>query len=152
MAGDFRVMSFNIRNSHARDEDHNKWPNRKELVYEVIRKYAPDILGLQEVNRFQLDDIKQIFPEYENVGMGSKGNQMVSFLRFIIPRKDFQRKNPEIFGSRKHPRNCPRTGEVLTIVYVPGWLFLIRKLKRSSTPTIPIWMMVRGRHGKKVHN
>jgi endonuclease/exonuclease/phosphatase family metal-dependent hydrolase len=79
MAGDLRVMSFNVRNSHARDEDHNKWPNRKELVYEVIRKYAPDILGLQEVNRFQLDDIKQILPEYEIIGMGSKGDSNGQF-------------------------------------------------------------------------
>jgi endonuclease/exonuclease/phosphatase family metal-dependent hydrolase len=103
MVGDFRVMSFNIRNSHARDEDHNKWPNRKELVYEVIRKYAPDILGLQEVNRFQLDDIKQIFPEYENVGMGSKGESNGQFSSIHYSKKRFSKKESGDFWLSETP-------------------------------------------------
>ena len=103
MAGDFRVMSFNIRNSHARDEDHNKWPNRKELVYEVIRKYAPDILGLQEVNRFQLDEIKQIFPEYEDVGMGSKGESNGQFSSIHYSKKRFSKKESGDFWLSETP-------------------------------------------------
>ena len=82
-------MSFNIRNSHARDKDQNKWPKRKELVYEVIRNYAPDILGLQEVNRFQLNDIKKVFPEYETVGMGSKGDSNGQFSSIHYSKKRF---------------------------------------------------------------
>ena len=86
--GDIRVMSFNIRNSHARDENRNKWPNRKELVYEVIRNYLPDILGLQEVNQFQLEELKEKFPEYGTVGMGSKGdaNGQYSSIHYLKKR------------------------------------------------------------------
>ncbi len=103
MAGDLRVMSFNIRNSHARDEDQNKWPNRKELVYEVIRKYAPDILGLQEVNRFQLDEIKQVFPEYETVGMGSKGESNGQFSSIHYSKKRFSKKESGDFWLSETP-------------------------------------------------
>lgn len=86
--GDIRVMSFNIRNSHARDENRNIWPNRKELVYEVIRNYSPDILGLQEVNQFQLEELKEKFPEYGTVGMGSKGdaNGQYSSIHYLKKR------------------------------------------------------------------
>lgn len=103
LAGDLRVMSFNIRNSHARDEDQNKWPNRKELVYEVIREYAPDILGLQEVNRFQLEEIKQVFPEYETLGMGSKGESNGQFSSIHYSKKRFTKKESGDFWLSETP-------------------------------------------------
>ena len=65
---DVRVMSFNIRNSHAND-----WEARKGLVYEVIGDYAPDVLGLQEANSFQLEELSNEFPQYGKVGEGSMG-------------------------------------------------------------------------------
>ena len=65
---------------------------QKELVYEVIRKYAPDILGLQEVNRFQLEEIKQVFPEYETLGMGSKGESNGQFSSIHYSKKRFTKK------------------------------------------------------------
>ena len=51
-----RVMSFNIRYGTARDGA-NAWPNRRELVFDVIRTFEPDILGLQEVLDFQVDEL-----------------------------------------------------------------------------------------------
>ncbi len=69
---DLRVMSFNIRNSYARDGE-NHWEGRKDLLYSVIRDYAPDVLGLQEANSFQLEELSDEFPEYGKVGEGSMG-------------------------------------------------------------------------------
>ena len=45
---DLKVMSFNIRLGVANDGP-NHWDKRKELVVQTIRKYSPDLLGLQEV-------------------------------------------------------------------------------------------------------
>ena len=45
---ELRVMSFNIRLGVANDGE-NRWDLRKDLVVETIRKYNPDLLGLQEV-------------------------------------------------------------------------------------------------------
>ena len=65
-------MSFNVRNSFARDGV-NHWESRKGLVYNVIRDYAPDVLGLQEANSFQLEELCHEFSEYGKVGEGSMG-------------------------------------------------------------------------------
>lgn len=51
------VMSYNIRYNNP-DDGINAWPNRKDNVAEMIGpKYRPDIVGLQEVLKDQLDDL-----------------------------------------------------------------------------------------------
>lgn len=46
--GDLRVMSFNIRLDTPKDGD-NAWPARKELWFDAVQAFDPDLLGLQEV-------------------------------------------------------------------------------------------------------
>jgi endonuclease/exonuclease/phosphatase family metal-dependent hydrolase len=72
IALDVKSMSFKIRNGYANDKE-NRWELRKELVYKVIKDYAPDILGLQEVNHEQLGEFKKQFPEYGYIGVASDG-------------------------------------------------------------------------------
>lgn len=64
-----KVMTFNIRNGTTNDED-NSWDFRRESAFKLIRTYDPDILGLQEPVRFQLDEIQRAFPGYREVGVG----------------------------------------------------------------------------------
>jgi endonuclease/exonuclease/phosphatase family metal-dependent hydrolase len=64
-----RVMTFNIRVGTAPDGG-DRWENRKDLVIEVIRKDHPDLLGLQEALRFQIDAILGALPEYAEIGRG----------------------------------------------------------------------------------
>lgn len=66
------AMSFNIRNGRANDGD-NSWPNRRPLVADVIRGHNPDVLGLQEAFRFQLDQLGEDLPNYTEVGEGRAG-------------------------------------------------------------------------------
>lgn len=43
------VMSFNVRQSHAREDDSfNKWDNRADACLEMLRHSAPDLVGFQE--------------------------------------------------------------------------------------------------------
>jgi endonuclease/exonuclease/phosphatase family metal-dependent hydrolase len=58
-----KVMSFNIRNGLAKDGD-NAWPLRQDFVVETIRTFDPDLLGMQEVHKFQADYIREKMPEY----------------------------------------------------------------------------------------
>ena len=60
---ELRVMSFNIRLGVANDGE-NRWDLRKDLVVETIRKYNPDLLGLQEVFPMQEEYLRENFPEY----------------------------------------------------------------------------------------
>lgn len=66
------VMSFNIRNGKANDGD-NSWSNRRPLVSSVIREHDPDVVGLQEAFRFQLDHLAEDLPVYAEVGEGRGG-------------------------------------------------------------------------------
>jgi len=63
------VMSFNIRYGTARDGN-DSWPLRAASVAEIIDSVAPDVLGLQEALRFQLDELHAAIPGYGEVGVG----------------------------------------------------------------------------------
>jgi endonuclease/exonuclease/phosphatase family metal-dependent hydrolase len=86
---DLRVMSFNIRNSFARDGE-NHWESRKDLVYSVIKDYAPDVLGLQEANSFQLKELSNEFPQYRKVGEGSMGGAKGQYSAILFLEERFK--------------------------------------------------------------
>ncbi|MGA7877712.1 MAG: endonuclease/exonuclease/phosphatase family protein, partial [Desulfoferrobacter sp.] len=59
-----RIMTFNLRFENDRDGQ-NSWSNRKNLVIEVIQKYAPSILGTQEGTQRQLAYLHDCLSGYE---------------------------------------------------------------------------------------
>ena len=63
-----KVMSFNIRYGTAMDGE-NAWPKRKDILVNTIKKYDPDVLGLQESIAFQADYIIEKLPEYRWFGV-----------------------------------------------------------------------------------
>ena len=95
---DVRVMSFNIRNSHAND-----WEARKGLVYEVIGDYAPDVLGLQEANSFQLEDLSNEFPQYGKVGEGSMGGSKGQHSAILFLEERFKLTDSGSFWLSENP-------------------------------------------------
>ena len=99
---DVRVMSFNIRNSYARDGD-NHWEARKDLVYGVIRDYAPDVLGLQEANSFQFEELSNEFPEYGKVGEGSMGASKGQYSAILFLKKRFKLSDSGSFWLSETP-------------------------------------------------
>ncbi|NEU59111.1 endonuclease/exonuclease/phosphatase family protein [Halorussus sp. MSC15.2] len=64
-----RVMSFNVRYDTDSDGEH-AWPERKEMVASVLRFHKPDLVGLQEPLKHQLDYIDGQTPGIEWVGVG----------------------------------------------------------------------------------
>jgi endonuclease/exonuclease/phosphatase family metal-dependent hydrolase len=62
-------MSFNIRYGTANDGE-NHWLKRREQLFALLREQAPDVVGLQEALRGQLDEIVQAVPGYAFVGVG----------------------------------------------------------------------------------
>lgn len=64
-----KVMSFNIRYGSA-DDGVNAWPKRRELLLEMLRDEAPQVVGMQEAERFQLDELGKALPDYGEVGVG----------------------------------------------------------------------------------
>jgi len=64
-----QVMSFNIRYGTAEDGD-NSWDFRKKFLVQLIRDESPQLIGLQEALRFQLDEIRSALPQFAEVGCG----------------------------------------------------------------------------------
>lgn len=63
------VMSFNIRYGTANDGD-NHWTKRRDQLFALLRAENPDLIGLQEALRFQVDEILAAVPGYAAVGVG----------------------------------------------------------------------------------
>lgn len=63
------VMSFNIRQNRV-DDGINSWDNRKNAVVAMLNDIAPDVMGVQEAYRDQVNYIARHCPEYQNVGWG----------------------------------------------------------------------------------
>jgi endonuclease/exonuclease/phosphatase family metal-dependent hydrolase len=82
----FLVMSFNIRYGTA-DDGENSWRFRKELVSSLIADHDPDLIGLQEALRFQIDEIRQASPVYGEVGVGRNDGKTAGEYCSILYRK-----------------------------------------------------------------
>jgi endonuclease/exonuclease/phosphatase family metal-dependent hydrolase len=93
---ELRVMTFNIRNSYARDGE-NDWKYRKELVYQTIRDYSPAILGLQEANHVQQNELLTALPEYDFVGIGAKGGTKGQYCSILYPQNRFKVEKTETY-------------------------------------------------------
>ncbi len=62
------VMSFNVRYDNPADGP-NAWPHRRDWVAEIVGKHA-QVVGMQEVLKRQLDDLKTRLPEFEFYAVG----------------------------------------------------------------------------------
>ena len=61
---DLRIMTFNIRGAHFGDGV-NEWHNRLDLNVRTILKYAPDLIGFQEVHLKNMEDYRAHLSGYQ---------------------------------------------------------------------------------------
>jgi endonuclease/exonuclease/phosphatase family metal-dependent hydrolase len=116
-AAPLRVMSFNIRYGTAPDGD-NAWARRTDLVYEVIARFQPDLIGYQEVLDFQFDGLAARFPELVSEGVGrDDGRRQGEFSSLAYRRDRFTRvaggtfwlsTTPDVPGSKSWDAALPR--------------------------------------------
>lgn len=114
---DVAIMSFNIRYGTA-DDGENAWPNRRELVVGAIAAHDPDVLGLQEALRFQLDELRAALPEYAEVGVGRDDGRTKGEYSPVFYRRDrfsavdggtfWLSDTPEVAGSMTWGNRLPR--------------------------------------------
>jgi endonuclease/exonuclease/phosphatase family metal-dependent hydrolase len=81
------VMSFNIRYGTANDGE-NRWANRREFLFDVIRTADADLIGLQEALDAQLREIIAAHPGYGVVGVGRDDGRTRGEYAAILFRKD----------------------------------------------------------------
>ena len=67
-SGILGVMSFNVRLSAA-DDGENAWPKRRDLFFQTVHNFGPDLVGFQEVLADQYDAMIARMPEYAFSGV-----------------------------------------------------------------------------------
>ncbi|MCF8080301.1 MAG: endonuclease/exonuclease/phosphatase family protein [Desulfobacterales bacterium] len=110
------VMTLNLRFGLAEDGD-DSWEFRKPRIADLFTRYRPDLIGFQEVNDFQIDDLRRILPEYGFIGKRRPAPDFwqhnVIFFRspfrcsfsdhfFLSPLPDL----PSRFAESRWPRQC----------------------------------------------
>lgn len=111
------VMSFNIRYDNPGDGMFS-WDSRKEMVFWLIEKYDPDIMGVQEALKGQMDELDIALKEYRWAGAGrddgdDKGEYVPVFFRkerFILADEGqfWLSENPDVPGSKGWDAACTR--------------------------------------------
>ncbi len=109
MDNKIRVMSYNIRYPAPKDTGTRAWDHRCPLVLEIIKKYAPDILGLQEAFFSQLNDLQPHLPEYTIVAKGRDDGQKQGETTAILYRTDrFKLVKENVFWFSRSPEKPSR--------------------------------------------
>lgn len=114
---DLLVMTFNIRYGTANDGENN-WDKRKDMACELVRRHGPDLIGLQEALRYQIDDMRAALPEYAEIGCGREDGKTQGEYSGILYRKDrfdlddsgtfWLSDTPEVPGSITWGNACTR--------------------------------------------
>ena len=84
---DLKVMTFNIRYGTANDGE-NSWEFRKDNVVKTIEAFKPNLLGLQEALKMQIDELVFKMPEYDYVGVGRDDGKSEGEYSCILYQKD----------------------------------------------------------------
>lgn len=121
------VMSYNIRYDTASDGV-NQWSNRKDRVAALIRRNEPDLVGLQEALRSQLDDLLERLPDYDAYGVGrDDGQAKGEFSAILVRRARFEVRANDTFWLSETP----------TAIGVKGWDALL--------PRVATWVRLHDR-------
>jgi endonuclease/exonuclease/phosphatase family metal-dependent hydrolase len=73
------IMSYNIRGDKPSDGV-NQWEYRKERVADLIKKYNPALMGLQEARPPQLAYLQEQLDDYRTIGGGSVAGEYTVIL------------------------------------------------------------------------
>lgn len=109
LAQSVSVMSYNIRLDTEADGI-NQWKNRTDKVIGLLKKYNPDLLGVQEALHNQMMDLQNGLPDYEFIGVGRDDGKEKGEYSAIFYKKDkfevlkqntfWLSETPEIPGSK----------------------------------------------------
>ncbi|MFC6226261.1 endonuclease/exonuclease/phosphatase family protein [Paenibacillus allorhizosphaerae] len=82
-------MTFNVRKMTADDGTPNSWNNRKNIAVHAINNFGPDVLGLQEADKVQIDYfIANCSAAYQSIGTSREGSTTMGEFSNIMYRSD----------------------------------------------------------------
>jgi endonuclease/exonuclease/phosphatase family metal-dependent hydrolase len=123
-AYDLKVMTFNIRNGG----DRAHWDNRKAQVFNILKNQAPVAAGLQEVYKYQLDELLAALPDYAAVGVGRDDGKTAGEYSPIFYRKaDLSVDTSGTYWFSSTPEKAGSIGPGATLPRINTWARFKRK-------------------------
>lgn len=120
MASHITAMSYNVRYDNPSDDEHT-WSRRRDWVANVIRFHHPDVVGLQEAYRTQLEDLRNRLGEFEWLAAGREEGETAGELAAV--GFDRERFNLEAEGTFWLSETPAEAGSV-------GWDAMLPRLAR----------------------
>jgi endonuclease/exonuclease/phosphatase family metal-dependent hydrolase len=116
-------MTFNIRQGRALDGA-NRWYKRRDLVFEVIRRYRPHLLGLQEAHHLQLAEILSALDGYGSVAQRRYGGRFGAFAPILFDRERLEAGRSGDFWLAPEPDGHRRRGWDAAVARICTWAVL----------------------------
>jgi endonuclease/exonuclease/phosphatase family metal-dependent hydrolase len=104
-----RVMTFNIRYNEPRDGI-NAWANRKTKVAGVIRFHKADLIGIQEAQYNQIQDLEKLLPGFAWCGVGRDGANNGEFSAIFYRKSRFKMLATDTFWLSETPEKAGSKG------------------------------------------
>lgn len=122
MASNISVLSYNVRYDNPQDEE-CAWSRRRDWVASVIRFHRPDIVGLQEAYRTQVEDLSDRLERFEWLVAGRGMDAVAGELAAIgFDRRRFNLESDGTFWLSETPQE---PGSV-------GWDAMLPRLVRHA--------------------
>ena len=117
-----KLMTFNVRKMTADDGTPNSWNNRKDIAVHAIENFAPDVIGMQEADKVQIDYFTaNLSGTYQSIGTSRTGSTTTDEFSNVMYRSDkfnlldwgefWLSETPDVVGSKSsldtaYPRMC----------------------------------------------
>lgn len=86
---EMEIMTYNIKYLNENDGE-NSWSKRKEHLANQLRFYEPDLFGVQEAVKEQLDHFMNHLNGYEFIGEGRDGGEKGEYSAIFFKSQDFE--------------------------------------------------------------
>jgi endonuclease/exonuclease/phosphatase family metal-dependent hydrolase len=119
-----KVMTYNIRYDNPADGI-NQWGNRKEKVFQLVKKYNPDIIGVQEALHHQLLDMTTNFSAYSFIGAGrDDGKEKGEYSAILYRSTRFEVLQQNTFWLSEKPEKSGSKSWDAAITRIATWALL----------------------------
>lgn len=81
------VMSFNVRYGTANDGP-NAWTERRRQLLDLLDQQSPDVIGMQEALKHQLDEVRLLLPRYGRAGVAREDGHEAGEYAAVLFRTD----------------------------------------------------------------
>jgi endonuclease/exonuclease/phosphatase family metal-dependent hydrolase len=125
------VMSFNIRYGTANDGE-NRWENRRQALFALMRAENADLIGVQEALYSQLQEILAAVPGYAVTGVGrDDGRTKGEFSAILFRTSRFTLSDAGTFWFSDTPGVVASTSWGNTITRICSWARFIDRDGRA---------------------